>query len=399
MKPEFETAVNLIHELFSLPVTLLTSRESTDAFCQEYHFHHFQKCFRPGELSALTEQMVPATLYRVADMFQVNLALFLADGIPVCLGPFCTSVLTEYTFLALCRQYSISGLNAKDFLSYQSRFPLISEERIHEISYSFMKNVDRIETLRPVQKLDYTDAISWDSKRIADEEYKEDYYKLLQDRYMIEQRFMKNIERGNSYSALLDYQNMNRSVAFLKQIGTTIENERIGAGIVRTLVRISALKAGIPAATVDALSSQNTRAVQKAKSVETILKEQEKMIRNFCREIHAHHEKKYSSLILSAIYYIEHQFIQSVTVKQIAAELNVTPNHLISRFRAETGMTPLVYLRKVRMKEASVLLASTDRPIQDISSMVGIEDANYFVKLFKKEFNDTPNHYRKSHKL
>lgn len=63
------------------------------------------------------------------------------------------------------------------------------------------------------------------------------------------------------------------------------------------------------------------------------------------------------------------------------------------------NMTPLNYLRKVRMENASSLLLSTEYSIQEISVMVGIMDANYFVKLFKKEYGETPSEFRKYHKL
>lgn len=62
----------------------------------------------------------------------------------------------------------------------------------------------------------------------------------------------------------------------------------------------------------------------------------------------------------------------------------MSSNYLITQFRKEMNMTPLNYLRKVRMENASSLLLSTEYSIQEISVMVGIMDANYFVKLFKK---------------
>ena len=51
------------------------------------------------------------------------------------------------------------------------------------------------------------------------------------------------------------------------------------------------------------------------------------------------------------------------------------------------------------MENASSLLLSTEYSIQEISVMVGIMDANYFVKLFKKEYGETPSEFRKYHKL
>ncbi|MBQ1458450.1 MAG: AraC family transcriptional regulator, partial [Butyrivibrio sp.] len=76
-----------------------------------------------------------------------------------------------------------------------------------------------------------------------------------------------------------------------------------------------------------------------------------------------------------------------------------TESYMIAQFKEETGITPAVYLRKVRLKKAAGLLISTSDEIQKISGSVGIPDANYFVKLFKAEFQMTPGAYRKSYKI
>ncbi len=79
--------------------------------------------------------------------------------------------------------------------------------------------------------------------------------------------------------------------------------------------------------------------------------------------------------------------------------MNVSINRLISDFRTETGKTPGSYIQHVRLSQASRLLSNTDLTIQNISTMAGIPDANYFIKLFKREYSMTPNQYRKFYRL
>ena len=88
-----------------------------------------------------------------------------------------------------------------------------------------------------------------------------------------------------------------------------------------------------------------------------------------------------------------------LSIKEIAKELNITESYMIAQFKKEMGLTPAVYLRQVRLKQAANLLISTNDEIQKISGSVGIPDANYFVKLFKAEFQMTPGAYRKSYKI
>ena len=164
---------------------------------------------------------------------------------------------------------------------------------------------------------------------------------------------------------------------------------------------------GLPAAGIDLMSTQNTITTQNAKTVEEIFREKEKLVNRFCQEILAHKDHQYSNLVLpcgnsselSTIHYIEHHYPQNLTVRQLADELNVSINRLISDFRTETGKTPGSYIQHVRLSQASRLLSNTDLTIQNISTMAGIPDANYFIKLFKREYSMTPNQYRKFYRL
>ena len=46
------------------------------------------------------------------------------------------------------------------------------------------------------------------------------------------------------------------------------------------------------------------------------------------------------------------------------------------------------------MNQAAWNLANTRLSIHQVSEQVGILDSNYFVKLFKREYGETPSRYR-----
>lgn len=52
-----------------------------------------------------------------------------------------------------------------------------------------------------------------------------------------------------------------------------------------------------------------------------------------------------------------------------------------------------------RTKKAAGLLSTTKHSIQDISTYVGYLDNNYFVKVFKSQYDMTPSDYRKMHAM
>lgn len=361
--------------------------------------HTLQTVMLPDVLSSVLRQLEDNTILHVTDRFQVHFILLYLKGSPFAIGPFCSLLVTRRDVQFLFDQYQISDLTIQDFLAYRSQFPVISVREALNIASSLVKLADPNDISRKIEDLDEYKKAASHAQTYSEEGMRQNYYRLIQERYQIERRFMEDITRGNSHAAILNLRNMQRDVAFLKRIGTTLENERIGAAIMRTMVRIAASEAGLPADTVDLLSSQNTKAVMSARTVEEIYQEKEKMVRAFCREIHAHKNRQYSNLVLSALYYIEHQFTQPITVGLIAEELNVSVNYLTARFRKETGLPPVSFIRKTRMKHAANLLANTDMTVQDIGSLVGISDSNYFIKQFKKEFQETPNQYRKYHRL
>lgn len=58
-------------------------------------------------------------------------------------------------------------------------------------------------------------------------------------------------------------------------------------------------------------------------------------------------------------------------------------------------MTFKEYLINIRLKKSKELIETTDLPIGEISKMVGIEDQNYFSRLFKRKYGVSPMNYKK----
>ncbi len=81
-------------------------------------------------------------------------------------------------------------------------------------------------------------------------------------------------------------------------------------------------------------------------------------------------------------------------VADYAALLHVTPNHLNKVVKKVTGKSPTVWIDEVRMLEAKVLLYQTGNTIAQVAAAIGIDDASYFARVFKKHEGVTPAQYR-----
>ncbi len=391
----YKVASSLIQDFYHLQINILEQEDQIEDFIYKNRMHKVQAFFTSEILKLYTKRFTPDSIYYLTDAFMVHLVVFFIEENPIVLGPFCTLLMTDKDARTIFEQYKITNLSKTDFFSYLSSLPVIKESELFRMVTSLIHTVC---PHAPEKQIEHVNFFNLPEINPEENVTREHYTELLEKRYTYEQHFVQAIENGNSRSAIFNLHNMQMDVAYLKRIGTTLENERIGAAITRTTVRLAALRAGLPAIVVDRLSSQNTAITHNAKSVEEILTAKEKMIREFCNAIHHYKDEKYSFLVQSALYFFDHQYYKDIKLKELADELNVSLNHLISVFRKETGITPNTYLQKSRMKQASILLSSTDMTMQEISSSVGISDANYFIKVFRKYYEETPTNYRKRYR-
>ncbi len=83
-------------------------------------------------------------------------------------------------------------------------------------------------------------------------------------------------------------------------------------------------------------------------------------------------------------------------VADFAEKLNLSKSTLYRKIKTITGLSPVEFIRNIRMKHACKILRSSSLHIAEIAYAVGFSDPNYFTLCFKAEFNITPSDYRKS---
>lgn len=82
-------------------------------------------------------------------------------------------------------------------------------------------------------------------------------------------------------------------------------------------------------------------------------------------------------------------------VSEYAALLHVSPNHLNKTVKQITGRSPIKWIDEAIVLEGKVLLHQTDLSVNSIASELGIADASYFSRLFKKYEAVTPLQFRR----
>ncbi len=393
-----EQALQLVRLLYHVDLTVICDHEALEAFSRRFRAHRLQHMFSVDGLRELLRRLGENELYLITDAFKIRIALFTMDGVPVIFGPFTSVLLGERDVRSLMRQYPLPDVTEGELLHYLNSYPCLPETQVTHILASLLQVLYPDEKAREIVNLNYLEKPEPEAeeKLVAG---REDYTRLLEKRYAFERAFIQSIAEGNARKAIQNLHSMQMDVAYLKRMGTTLENERVGAAIVRTTVRLAALEAGLPGLIADRISRENTVTCFRATRVDEIVRAQETMVRDFCRAMRENRAQTHSALVQSALYCIENEFTGELTMQSLAEELDVSVNHLISVFKKEMQVTPNVYLRNHRLRQAARILAATDLPVQEVASSVGIPDANYMIKLFRERYGETPTAYRKKFRV
>ena len=90
-----------------------------------------------------------------------------------------------------------------------------------------------------------------------------------------------------------------------------------------------------------------------------------------------------------------HQHIcENLDVDELADVACVTKPYLIRLFKRECGTSPVQYINRKKVERAQLLLYTTDMPVKEVAYEMGFSDHSYFIRMFKKQTDITPQEYR-----
>ena len=103
------------------------------------------------------------------------------------------------------------------------------------------------------------------------------------------------------------------------------------------------------------------------------------------------------SLVLTDIKtYLEEHFREKITLDLLSKHFYIDKYYLTRRFKQYYGTTVNAYLQHLKISHAKHLLRFSELSIEEISEECGIEDANYFARLFKKIEGTAPGEFRRN---
>jgi transcriptional regulator GlxA family with amidase domain len=91
---------------------------------------------------------------------------------------------------------------------------------------------------------------------------------------------------------------------------------------------------------------------------------------------------------------MEHDLDGPVSIAALAGSVNLSPSRLTVLFKRETGVSPVRYLRALRMERARVLLERTFLSVKDVMAFVGVNDPSHFTRDFSRHHGIPPSRLR-----
>jgi len=104
----------------------------------------------------------------------------------------------------------------------------------------------------------------------------------------------------------------------------------------------------------------------------------------------------HSDIILNTISYIRNNYMNKITMNDIAKNADLSVSYIGRIFKKEMGYSLVTFLNKVRIDNAKILLLENNIPLVEIAYLCGFEDQTYFNKVFKKMTGITPGKFRET---
>ncbi|MGE4567782.1 MAG: two-component regulator propeller domain-containing protein [Bacteroidales bacterium] len=85
-----------------------------------------------------------------------------------------------------------------------------------------------------------------------------------------------------------------------------------------------------------------------------------------------------------------------LNVSFLCERMQLSQKQLYRKIKALTGLTPVDYIKSIRMKKAAILLSNKNFTVSEVMYKVGFSNHSYFAKCFHHAFGKNPGQYQES---
>lgn len=158
---------------------------------------------------------------------------------------------------------------------------------------------------------------------------------------------------------------------------------------------LAAMYAGVPSQIVSAIRSYFMMQISAADDISSYYRLCFEFYTFITRYIRSFLQKSCgNTLVDRAMLLVSINLERSITVGEIASQLNTNADYLARLFQRFTGVGLKQYVLVQKLELAKSLLVNTDYSVSEIAVRLGFSSQSHFGKLFKDFFGNTPAQYR-----
>ena len=170
--------------------------------------------------------------------------------------------------------------------------------------------------------------------------------------------------------------------------------EYLTVSLVNTFM-IAAIQGGVYPPEANAIADQALRRLSQIKTVTEIPALVSEAALRLCEMVRETKRQDTGNVhVEKAKHYLTDHLTQEIRTDDIAEAVGLSPYHLSRLFKTHTGLTLREYLTRERIEAAKQLLATSDRTIPQIASLLRFCDQSYFTMVFRRQTGQTPGEYR-----
>ena len=215
----------------------------------------------------------------------------------------------------------------------------------------------------------------------------------IEERYAAERAMMEAVVAGNTDEASLRYRHF-VSYRLNPRTFSALRDKKNILFVLNTLLRKAAQIGGVHPFHIDNISRSFSIQIEAGLTLEQLEQLASRMVRKYCILVQNYARKNYSPLVQRCMNTIDFYYSSELSLSWLAKKCGVSESYLSTSFRKETGMTVTDCINKTRIRQALILLNTSELSIGEVASHCGFPDANYFSRVFRKHQNISPRQYR-----
>ncbi len=337
----------------------------------------------------------PQTVYGISDRFCLySVAVRLPhDTRFVLLGPCLLEEPNRAFILRVLRKNDLPPDQLEAFQAFYLRFPVLDQARMHTLGRSIGQYLYNNEPL------DHRVFNAWEHE-LVQPEYVDDAARLLEvqslnDAYAEEKELTDAVAHGRRDKAFELLLKLPTPESRWQECADPLRCAKNACLAFHVRVDAAAGQGGVSPFHREQGRRMFAARIENAQTVKEVYGLSQNLLRYYLDLVQQQNLPQGSKLLRQVIEIVQLDLSTPLSVRSIAARLDVSADYLSHSFKKQMGLSLSEYINKQRIIRAVQYLDETDLPIRDIALYVGYEDIAYFSRVFKHYVNRTPRDYRK----